>query len=168
MPRAWVLQALNSPDYRAGGGCGHSLTHMESEQELRPSVALGTSSSSEGRTVLVSCPPASLADVALFGQCGWGGPLGGSRVGSSRYRWVSRFWCAVNDRTGFSKTPSWTASGKREIFHSHAHAVQMVFLKIYFCAFAMFLNNVSISTVEDKLRAVCRICLCIFLSVAGL
>lgn len=41
-------------------------------------------------------------------------------------------------------------SRDRKIFHSSVCAVQMIFLKIYFCAFAVFLNNVSISTVKDK------------------
>lgn len=37
--------------------------------------------------------------------------------------------------------------------------VQMVFLKVYFCACTVFLNNVSISTGKDKPRAALRICL---------
>lgn len=41
-------------------------------------------------------------------------------------------------------------SRDRKIFHSSVCAVQMIFLKIYFCAFTVFLNNVSISTVKDK------------------
>lgn len=43
------------------------------------------------------------------------------------------------------------SSRQRKIFHSSVSVVQMVFLKIYFCVFTMFLNNVSISTVKDKL-----------------
>lgn len=42
-------------------------------------------------------------------------------------------------------------SKKRErSFHSYVCVVQMIFLKIYFCVFTMFLNNVSTSTVKDK------------------
>lgn len=53
-------------------------------------------------------------------------------------------------------------SGRRKIFHSYVYVIQMVFLKIYFCVFTMFLNNVSISTVKDKTCTVRKIWSCIF------
>lgn len=91
----------------------------------------------------------------------------GSRVGS---RWVPvglqvPVWCSLPHGL-FKDALMDRCSRQREIFHSRVCVVQMVFLKIYFCAFTMFLNNVSISTVEDKPRVVPRICWCVFLSVA--
>lgn len=58
----------------------------------------------------------------------------------------------------FFKIPPWAAVVEGEILHLYVCVVQMVFLKIYFCVFIMFLNNVSI-------RVVRKICPCIFSSV---
>lgn len=43
-------------------------------------------------------------------------------------------------------------SRKRNIFPSPVCVVQMVFLKVYFCACTVFLNNVPMSTGKDKPR----------------
>lgn len=47
--------------------------------------------------------------------------------------------------------PLWAAIVEGEILHLYVYVVQMVFLKIYFCVFIMFLNNVSISAVRKNL-----------------
>lgn len=67
--------------------------------------------------------------------------------------------CCKLAHTHFFKIPPWAAVVEGEILHLYVCVVQMVFLKIYFCVFIMFLNNVSI-------RAVRKICPCIFSSVS--
>lgn len=146
--------------FKVGDG-GQSLTHIRVSVETVTFCCFGYPEILRRQeTELGSCPllPPWFKWLHLDMRLGWVSP-GGSCVGS--------FYSRVTVCSNFSHLLFKNAlmdcySRGRKIFHSYVYVIQMVFLKIYFCVFTMFLNNVSISTVKDKTCTVRKIWSCIF------
>lgn len=133
-----------------GGGCGHSLTHIPVWVRTVTFCCFGHYQVLRGQeTELASCP---LLLPWLMVRLGWVSS-GVSCVGSN---WVHFYLqvivCRYLAHLLFQNALMECYSKKRKIFHSYVCVIQMIFLKIYFYVFTMFLNNLSISTVKDKTR----------------